>query len=187
MSYYNTTILDDPFPSQPMDEDEDFPEWDYRSDLGDDEDVIFNIPEEILQRDEDDDLGSNSRLPDYQTEDEESGSDSGQVDYQDQDVSFAEPDNLGSDEAYRPSGGHIPDVIIQLQLLGDYTLPPCPVEPPQHHTLSRSETLSLQHYLARSDSHGTVKAYNAHAQVLAEVTQEEILSLYKVKQLAMHL
>jgi hypothetical protein len=80
-------------------------------------------------------------------------------------------------------------VIIQLQkqLLGDYTLPPCPVEPPRQYTLSKSETLSLQHYLAWSGSHGTVKAYNAHAQVLAEATQEEILSLYKVKQLAMDL
>ncbi|KAN0132060.1 hypothetical protein V8E53_010097, partial [Lactarius tabidus] len=100
----------DPFPSYPMmDEDEDFPEWDYRLHLGDDEDVIFNIPEQILQRDEVDDLGSNSRLPGYQTEDEELSSESDQVDHQDQYDSFAEPDDLGSDEAYRPSGGHIPD------------------------------------------------------------------------------
>jgi hypothetical protein len=56
------------------------------------------------------------------------------------------------------------------------------------YTLSRLETLSLKHYLAWSGSHGTVKAYNAHAQLLAaEATQEEILSLYKVKQLAMDL
>jgi hypothetical protein len=96
---------------------------------------------------------------------------------------------LGSNEAFIPSDGHIPDVVIQLQkqLLGDCKLPPCPVGPPQEHALSGSETLSLQHYLAWSDSHGTVKAYNAHAQVLAEATQEEILSLYKVKQLAMNL
>ena len=52
-------ILDDPFSSQervPMDEDEDFPERDYRlhlEDDGDDDDVIFNIPE-IFQGDEDD-------------------------------------------------------------------------------------------------------------------------------------
>jgi hypothetical protein len=67
---------------------------------------------------------------------------------------------LGSDEAFIPSDGHIPDVVIQLQkqLLGDYKLPPCPVGPPQEHALSRSETLSLQHYLAWSDSHGTVEA-----------------------------
>ncbi|KAN0129942.1 hypothetical protein V8E53_012268 [Lactarius tabidus] len=88
----------DPFPSYSMmDEDEDFPEWDYRLHLGDDEDVIFNIPEQILQRDEVDDLGSNSslgsnsRLPGYQTEDEELSSESDQVDHQDQNGSFAEP------------------------------------------------------------------------------------------------
>jgi hypothetical protein len=45
--------------------------------------------------------------------------------------------------------------------------------------------LSIQHYLAWTETHGTVKAYGAHAQVLAEATQEEILSLYKVRQLAM--
>jgi hypothetical protein len=98
ISYYNTDISDDPFPSYSMmDEDEDFPEWDYRLHLGDDEDVIFNIPEQILQRDEVDDLGSNSslgsnsRLPGYQTEDEELSSESDQVDHQDQNGSFAEP------------------------------------------------------------------------------------------------
>jgi hypothetical protein len=154
-----------------MDEDEDFPEWHYGLDPEDDDGVFFDIPEEILQRDEDDDLGSHPRPLGYQTEDEDLGSDSGQPEYQD---SFAEPDDLDSDEAYRPSPSHIPDVIIQLQkqLLQDYTLPPCPVEPPRQHTLSRSETLSLKHYLAWSDSHGTVKAYNAHAQVLAEATQD---------------
>ncbi|KAN0140205.1 hypothetical protein V8E53_002101 [Lactarius tabidus] len=93
-----------PFPSYPMmDEDEDFPEWDNRLHLGNDEKCHFNIPEQILQRDEVGDLGSNSRLPDYQTEDEELSSDSDQVDHQDQNDSFAEPDDLGSsDEAYRP-------------------------------------------------------------------------------------
>jgi hypothetical protein len=83
----------------------------------------------------------------------------------------------------------MPDVIKQLQkqLLNGYLLPPCPAEPPQQHSLSRVETLSLKHYLAWTESHGTVKAYNSHAQVLAEATMEEILSLYKVKQLAMNL
>jgi hypothetical protein len=54
-------------------------------------------------------------------------------------------------------------------------------------TLSRAEELSLRHYLAWTESHGTVKAYNAHAQVLAEATQEEILSLYRVRKLAREL
>jgi hypothetical protein len=104
---------------------------------------------------------------------------------------------LASDEdfppygsSYRPSGGSgggdLPDIIIQLQkqLLKDYTLPPCPDHPPWQHTLSRAETLSLQHYLAWIGSNGTVKAYNAHAQVLGGATEEEILSLYRVRKLA---
>ena len=172
-----------------MDEDEVFLEQDYvphLEDGGDGGDAIFDIPEE-LQGDEDDNCDPHSRLLGYQAEGENLGPDSGQLRYQDHD------DYDFSNEAYRSSqashGHQIPDVITQLQkqLLGDYTLPPCPVEPPGHHTLSSSETLSLKHYLAWSDSHGTVKAYNAHAQVLAEATQKEILSLYKVKQLAMDL
>ena len=113
------------------------------------------------------------------------GPDSGHLEYEDQDLGG---DNYGYG-AHRPSQDDIPDVIIQLQaqLLGDYTLPPCPDGPSRQHTLSSLETLSLKHYLAWSDSHGTVKAYNAHAQVLAEATQMKILSLYKVKQLAMDL
>ncbi|KAF8258005.1 hypothetical protein EI94DRAFT_1427259, partial [Lactarius quietus] len=83
----------------------------------------------------------------------------------------------------------LPDVILRLQeeLLKDYTLSPCPAEAPQQHDLSRSEILSLKHYLAWTESNGTVKAYTSHAQVLSEATEEEILSLYKVKQLAMTL
>jgi hypothetical protein len=76
-----------------MDEDEDFPGWDYRLDLGDNENVIFDIPEEVLQRDEDEDLGPDSELPDYQAEDEELGPDSSQMDYQDQNDSSAQPDD----------------------------------------------------------------------------------------------
>jgi hypothetical protein len=51
-------------------------------------------------------------------------------------------------------------------------------------TLSRAEELSLQHYLVWTESHGTVKAYNTHAQVLVGAMQEEILSLYRVRKLA---
>lgn len=132
-----------------MGEEVDFSDEDYRLHLGDDDDeVIFDIPEGNLQRDEDDDWGlqhSHSRQLDYQTEDEDFSSDSGQLEYQDLDQDLDDDDYDFSDEAYRPSHGHIPDVIVQLQkqLLGDYTLPPCPVEPPGgHHTLSSSEALS---------------------------------------------
>ena len=103
-------ILDDPFSSQervPMDEDEDFPERDYRlhlEDDGDDDDVIFNIPE-IFQGDEDDVWGS---------EDEVLGPDSGHLEIEDQDQDLGGDNYSISDEAHRPSHGHIPDVIIQL-------------------------------------------------------------------------
>jgi hypothetical protein len=135
--------------------------------------VLFHIPEEILDG-----------TPD-------SSSDSGQGD---EDDGSLEPDDLGSyQSSYGPSGsdsGHhgddVPDFIIQLQkkLSKGYALPPCPTLAPVQPTLSRAEELSLQHYLAWTESHGTVKAYNAHAQVLVGATQEEILSLYRVRKLA---
>jgi hypothetical protein len=124
------------------------------------------------------------------------GSDSGQQDYlSDDDDRSLEPDGIASDQAMSGSSDgddgngneDLPDIIIQLQkkLLKGYTLPLSSPEAPSQHTLSRAETLSIQHYLAWTETHGTVKAYGAHAQVLAEATQEEILSLYKVRQLAM--
>jgi hypothetical protein len=83
----------------------------------------------------------------------------------------------------------LPEIIVQLQkqLLKGYTLPPCPTLAPGQQTLSQAEILSLQHYIAWTESNGTVKAYNAHAQVLAKATQEEILSLYKARKLALKL
>jgi hypothetical protein len=67
----------------------------------------------------------------------------------------------------------LPSAIVQLQekLLGDYTLPPPPVNTPLPSTLSRAEELSLQHYLAWTESQGTVKAYSAHAKVLVQRPQ----------------
>jgi hypothetical protein len=158
---------------------EDQPESDYGQDYGldseDDSSVLFHIPEEILDGGPD------------------SGSDSGQDDDLDEDDGPLEPDDSAS---YGPSGsgsgdhgGNVPEFVIQLQkqLLNGYTLPPCPTQAPVRPTLSRAEALSLKHYLAWTESHGTVKAYNAHAQVLAEATEEEILSLYKVRKLALEL
>ena len=102
------------------------------------------------------------------------------------------PDDSAQYEApYEPpsgggNSGNLPEIIIQLQkqLLKGYTLPPCPTQAPVHHTLSEAEILSLKHYLAWAESHGTVKAYNAHAKVLTEATQVVILSLYKARKLA---
>jgi len=98
-------------------------------------------------------------------------------------------DEAMSDAHHENTAGSLPDSVIQLQkeLLGDYMLPSCPTQAPLQHPLSKAEELSLQHYFAWTDSHGTVKAYNAHAKVLAEATTEKILSLYKVRQLAMNL
>jgi hypothetical protein len=118
-----------------------------------------------------------------------SGSESSEPDdhFEDPDVHRA---LYGSSEAGDGNyNGNLPNVIMQLQkqLLKEYILPPCPAMAPLQWTLDRAETLSLQHYLVWTESHGTVKAYNAHARVLAEATKEEILSLHRVKQLAMNL
>jgi Transposase family tnp2 len=93
----------------------------------------------------------------------------------------------GSSDIFSDRG--IPDVVIRLQkqLLGGYTLPPCPAEAPPLPTLSGEEILSLQHYLAWTESHGTVKAYYSHAKLLAAIGQKEILSLYMVRKLALKL
>ena len=47
--------------------------------------------------------------------------------------------------------------------------------------------LSLKHYVAWVNSHGTVKAYSLHAKVLGEASGTEILSLYLVQKLAIEL
>ena len=147
------------------------------SDGDDDSSVIFNIPEETMGAP----LGSGSESDplEYDLDDDSNL----------KDLDEAIPGSSSHVDYYGSDDGDLPGVITQLQkeLLKGYTLPPCPVEPPWQCTLSRAETLSLKHYLAWTESHGTVKAYNAHAQVLAEATEEEILSLYKVKQLAMTL
>jgi len=156
---------------------EDRPESDYGQDYGldseDDSPVIFHIPEEILDGGHD------------------SGSDPGQGDDLDEDDDLALPQS-----SYGPSGsgggyydGNVPDFVVQLQkqLLNGYTLPPHPTQAPARPTLSRADALSLKHYLAWTGSNGTVKAYGAHASVLAEVSEEEILSLYKVRKLALEL
>ncbi len=146
----------------------------YRSDP-ENSSIIFDIPEEIL--DDAPDFGSDSDRQDDLSGDDDS----------------SEPDDSASYQATSgsPYGGNegLPDIIIQLQkkLLKGYTLPPCPSEAPLEHTLSRADTLSIQHYIAWMETHGTVKAYDAHARVLTTATQVEILSLYKVRKLAMDL
>ena len=86
----------------------------------------------------------------------------------------------------RKLNASLPEAVVQLQeqLLGDYTLPAPPMDIPVSYTLSQAEVLSLQHYLAWTESQGTVKAYSAHARVLEAVTNVKILSLYSVRKLA---
>ena len=82
----------------------------------------------------------------------------------------------------------VPVVVqrLQKQLLAGYTLPPYPpIKNPCAYALTESDELSLKHYITWVDSRGTVKAYGLHAQVLQEATNIEILSLYRVRKLAM--
>ena len=81
----------------------------------------------------------------------------------------------------------LPDVVqrLQKQLLAGYTLPNHPsVNDPRDYTLTKSEEISLRHYIAWVDSRGTVKAYNLHAEVLQKAANVEILTLYMVRKLA---
>lgn len=74
---------------------------------------------------------------------------------------------------------------LQNKLKGDYTLcvsPPGSLKPPE--SLTKSEKLSLKHYIAWRKSNGTVLAYELHAGVLQEATGVQILSLYSVRELA---
>ncbi|KAI0062673.1 hypothetical protein BV25DRAFT_1803335, partial [Artomyces pyxidatus] len=81
-------------------------------------------------------------------------------------------------------------VKLRKELLGDYKCPDvCPSDCGEEpRPLTKSETVSLKHYLAWKKSNGTVKAYNLHAQVLRDVLPDtKILSLYSVRKLATEL
>jgi hypothetical protein len=163
--------MSSPQEREPMYEDVDYSEEEYRQDPEEDGSAIFDLPEETLEKgDSDEDLGSDLSCQ------EDDGSSEPELDWSSDEPSLSGHEN----------NGNLPEVIIQLQkqLLNNYTLPPCPDGLPLEYTLSQAERLSLQHYLAWTESHGTVKAYNSHARVLAEATGEDILSLYKVRKLA---
>ncbi|KAF8814892.1 hypothetical protein BYT27DRAFT_7081185, partial [Phlegmacium glaucopus] len=59
-----------------------------------------------------------------------------------------------------------------------------PSLPPTRHTLTRSDELTLEHFVAWSKSRGTVKAYAAHAAVLQKATGITIHSLHMARKLA---
>ena len=82
----------------------------------------------------------------------------------------------------------VPNAVkaLRKELLGEYTVP----DSPPHNThidtqsLSQSDILSLQHYVAWRKSNGTIQAYKLHATVLEKATRTKIFSLNQVKKLA---
>ena len=71
------------------------------------------------------------------------------------------------------------------QLLGMYKCPDvAPYGLGQQQHLTKSEELSLQHYIAWRQSNGTELAYKCHSSVLQKATQTKLLSLHAVKKLA---
>jgi len=81
-------------------------------------------------------------------------------------------------------------VVLDLRksLLEDYQCPPLPPDVhPVLPTLTASQRLSLQHFIAWSKSRGTVAAYRLHAEVLQKASDVEILTLYQARKLATEL
>jgi hypothetical protein len=153
------------------------PGLDYLSDLDEDCLAMVDIPEEPFSEEMLESPG-------------DFASDDGLFDDLDEDGGFLEPDDSApTDSGDGSSVGNLPEIIAQLQqkLLRGYTLPPEPAQNPRQPDLSWAERLSLHHYFAWTESHGTVKAYDAHARVLSDATKEKILSLHKVRQLALNL
>lgn len=145
----------------------------YLFDLDEDRLALFDIPEEIFP----------------ETPQNSDSDDNGLYDNLGDDGGILEPDDLAPTSSGDGSGRNVPDVIIQLQekLLKGYKLPPYPDQAPSQPALSPAEIWSLHHYFAWVEFNGTVKAYNAHALVLSHATKEEILSLHKVRKLALDL
>ena len=154
-----------------MDMEDQFGPHGHYFDLDGDGHAIFDIPEEVLET-----------AQQFASENENSSTDE---QYYDDGSS-----ELDDEELYGPTksggDGNVPEIITQLQekLLKGYTLPPIPEQDPPQPDLSRAQILSLHHYFAWVESNGTVKAYTSHAWVLSKATGVEILSLYKVRQLA---
>ncbi|PPQ85305.1 hypothetical protein CVT26_001344 [Gymnopilus dilepis] len=74
---------------------------------------------------------------------------------------------------------------LRAELLGDYQCPESPPDkPPQIRALSQTEIYSLKHYAVWVKTNGTVEAYTMHSEVLACVSNTDILSLRDVKKLA---
>ena len=94
------------------------------------------------------------------------------------------------EEVFAGSATDLPEVVKRLQerLLASYTSSNHPpINDSRDRSLAPSEVLSLKHYVAWVDSHGTVKAYSFHAKVLKDASNTEILSLYSVGKLTIEL
>ena len=94
------------------------------------------------------------------------------------------------DDTFINEAADLPEAVqlLRKQLLSNYRPPNHPpIIDQRGRSLTEAEVLSMKHFLAWVDSHGTVKAYGHHAKLLEEVTNLEILSLYKARKLVMEL
>ncbi|KAF4583405.1 hypothetical protein EYR38_002155 [Pleurotus pulmonarius] len=96
-------------------------------------------------------------------------------------------DELPTEEEPQVVDNEIDLDAMRAKMLKGYTLDP--LGRPERHfngprKLSKSEEMSLRHYLAWQKSGGTVAAYDAHAENLSFYSNEDILSLHKVRALA---
>ena len=94
----------------------------------------------------------------------------------------------GDEEEYiSPNIVDLPETVLKLRkmLLCGYKCPDHPTGDLVGCELTLVEQLSLKHYIAWVDSHGTVKAYTLHREVLQEATGTKVLSLYMARKLAM--
>lgn len=85
-----------------------------------------------------------------------------------------------------PHSYSVPGSVYELQdaLLHGYSQPPFPpTSPPQSVSLTTSETVTLEHYVAWHTSNGTVRAYSQHAEVLRR-RGEIVLTLHSARRLA---
>ena len=102
-----------------------------------------------------------------------------------EDIASDSDESMGESDNDSVSSASLPALDgLRSELLDGYTLSPCPDSEFHVRSLTKSEMLSLQHYIAWSKSNGTVLAYKLHAQVLQSTSNEDILSLYSVRKLA---
>ena len=158
---------------------------DYASEVGSyNSDINLASDDDDFDSD-DDNLDSSDHHPVVEQRSNNEGTNSSLPDVE---LDSVNPDK--DDVAVAASAADLPEVIqrFQKQLLAGYAPSIYPaVNDPRGCELTPAEKLSLKHYLAWVDSHGTVKGYHLHAQILQEATQMEILSLYLARKLAVEL